>query len=188
VIAYTIFETPIGRCAVAWSGAAIVGAALPEADDAGTIRNATRLCPDATEAAPPAWVRDVVERVQRLLTGEVAEFSDLRLALDRANAFERQVYRALLAVPHGQTRTYGALAAAIGQPGAARAVGRALGRNPIPIIIPCHRVVAADGRTGGFSAPGGVTTKMKLLDIERARSGAQASLFELPWAAAPART
>jgi methylated-DNA-[protein]-cysteine S-methyltransferase len=187
VIAYTIFETPIGRCAVAWSGAAIVGAALPEADDAGTIRNATRLCPDAAEAAPPAWVRDVVERVQRLLAGEAAEFSDVPLALDRANAFERQVYRALLSVPHGETRTYGALAAAIGQPGAGRAVGRALGRNPIPIIIPCHRVVAADGRTGGFSAPGGVTTKMKLLEIERARSGPQASLFDLPWAAAPAR-
>ena len=187
MIACATFPTAIGRCAIAWSSDAIVGTALPGPDQARTIRHATRLHPEAAEAAPPAWVSNVVDRIERLLAGEVQQFDDVPLALDLSPEFERQVYRAALTIPHGETRTYGALAAQIGQPSAARAVGRALGRNPIPIIIPCHRIVAADGRTGGFSAPGGISTKMKLLGIERARTGAQASLFDLAWAAAPAR-
>jgi methylated-DNA-[protein]-cysteine S-methyltransferase len=187
VIARATFPTAIGRCAIAWSSRAVVATALPGSDEADTVRHATRHYPEAVEVAPPSWICDVLERIARLLAGKVTHFDDVPLALDGANAFEQQVYRASLAIPHGETRTYGALARAIGQPGAARAVGRALGRNPIPIIIPCHRIVAADGRTGGFSAPGGVSTKMKLLQIERARSGAQSSLFDLPWAAAPAR-
>ncbi len=185
--AYQTFATPIGRCAIAWSGVAIVGTALPGSDEAATVRSVTRSCADAQEAGTPAWVRDVIDRIARLLSGEAAHFDDVPLALDGANGFEREIYRAASAIPHGQTRTYGQLAAAIGQPGAARAVGRALGRNPIPIIIPCHRIVAANGRTGGFSAPGGISTKMKLLEIERAQCGAQPGLFDLAWAAAPAR-
>ena len=187
MIGYTTFPTAIGVCAIAWSTDAIVGTALPEPDQAGTIRHATRVYPEGIEAPAPAWVRVVVKRIDHLLAGQVVHFTDVPLAFDGAKEFERHVYAASLAIPHGETRTYGALAAEIGRPGAARGVGRALGRNPIPIIVPCHRIVAADGRTGGFSAPGGVSTKMKLLEIERARSGSQASLFDLPWASAPAR-
>jgi methylated-DNA-[protein]-cysteine S-methyltransferase len=114
--------------------------------------------------------------------------SAIAVDLGEASDFERQVYAAASAIPPGETRTYGELAAAIGAPEAAQAVGRALGRNPCPIIVPCHRIVGADGRSGGFSAPGGASTKLRMLDIERARRGSDASLFEqLPWAMKPDR-
>jgi methylated-DNA-[protein]-cysteine S-methyltransferase len=97
------------------------------------------------------------------------------------------VLEATLSIPVGETRTYGEIAKAVGAPGASRAVGRALGANPIPIIVPCHRVLAADGRSGGFSAPGGSSTKLKMLEIEGARRGSEPQLFErLPWRAKPA--
>jgi methylated-DNA-[protein]-cysteine S-methyltransferase len=186
VFAYTIFPTAIGPCALAWRGETITGAALAGADEDATIRAVASTLPDAVRADPPAWMQSVVSRVQRLFEGVPVSFHDVPLALDGAAPFERLVYRETLAIAHGETRTYGEVARALGQPGAARAVGRALGRNPIPIIIPCHRVLAADGRSGGFSAPGGVSTKMKLLDIERARRGVQPGLFDdLGWAARP---
>jgi methylated-DNA-[protein]-cysteine S-methyltransferase len=126
--------------------------------------------------------------VVRLLEGEPVDLASVDLALDEAAPFERRVYAEAVAIPFGETRTYGELASAIGEPGAARAVGRALGRNPIPIIIPCHRIVAADGRSGGFSAPGGVSSKMRLLQIERARRGREPTLFDdLGWETAPGR-
>ncbi len=180
---FAAFPTSIGTCALAWRGQAIVGAALPGSDESGTVRSATRGFPDAVRTAPPAWVDGVIARIQRLLEGEPADFGDVTIALASAASFERLVYAETLAIPHGETRTYGEVARALGQPGAARAVGRALGRNPIPIIVPCHRVLAADGRSGGFTAPGGLSTKMRLLDIERARRGAQPGLFDgLGWA------
>jgi methylated-DNA-[protein]-cysteine S-methyltransferase len=174
--AYTLFSTAIGPCAIAWCGEAIAGAALPGADEDDTVRAIAR--PGRGRADPPAWVQAVVARIQHLLEGESVDFGDVPLALDGAAPFERLVYRETLAIAHGETRSYGEIARAIGQAGAARAVGRALGRNPIPIIIPCHRVLAANGRSGGFSAPGGVSTKLRLLDIERARRGGQADLFD----------
>ena len=109
--------------------------------------------------------------------------SALPLDLGEASEFERRVYAAALAIPPGETRTYGELAAAIGAPEAAQAVGRALGRNPWPIIVPCHRILASGGGSGGFSAPGGAATKLKMLEIEGARRGGDPGLFErLPWA------
>jgi methylated-DNA-[protein]-cysteine S-methyltransferase len=187
VSAFALFDTPLGRCGIAWCGRAIVATALPGPEFDSTRRHLTRSDPEAVAADPPAWVQEVIARVQRLLSGEPIGFSDVALALDSAAPFERLVYAETLAIPHGETRTYGELARAIGQAGAARAVGRALGRNPIPIIIPCHRILAADGRSGGFSAPGGVSTKMKLLELERARRGRQPGLFDhLGWAARPA--
>ncbi len=182
--AYTLLPTAIGACALAWCGEAVTGAALPGADESATVRAVTRTDSDCLRADPPAWVRGVVAPIQRLFEGKPLGFGDVALALDRAAPFERSVYSQALAIPHGQIRTYGEIARAVGQPGAARAVGCALGRNPIPILIPCHRVLAAGGRSGGFSAPGGVLTKMRLLDIERARRGAQPGLFDaLGWAA-----
>ncbi len=180
--AYAVFPTAIGACALAWRADAVTGAALPGTDESATVRSITRGDPDRIRADPPAWLHSVVARIQQLFEGEAVSFPDVQLALDGAAPFERLVYAQALAIAHGETRTYGEIARAIGRPGAARAVGRALGRNPVPIIIPCHRVLAADGRSGGFSAPGGVSTKMKLLGIERARRGAQPELFDgLGW-------
>ncbi len=181
--AYTVFPTAIGRCALAWRGDAITGAALPGADESATVQAITRHDRDRLRADPPAWAQAVITRIKRLFEGDPVDFADVPLALDDAAPFERLVYAHALTIPHGETRTYGEIARALDQPGSARAVGRALGRNPIPILIPCHRVLAADGRSGGFSAPGGVSTKLKLLGIERARRGAQPELFDdLAWA------
>jgi methylated-DNA-[protein]-cysteine S-methyltransferase len=188
VIGFAIFDTALGPCGIAWQGDAIVGTALPAADRGSLLRQLERRFPQAQERDPPGSVRSVTAMVARLLDGDAPDFPQVKLALGEASPFERQVYAETQAIPCGETRTYGELAAAVGTPGAARAVGRALGRNPIPIIIPCHRIVAANGRSGGFSAPGGVSTKMRLLQIERARRGHQPTLFDDPgWRIAPGR-
>jgi methylated-DNA-[protein]-cysteine S-methyltransferase len=178
---YALFDTPIGRCALIWRDRDIIGAALPGDE------SLSRRFPRAEESAPPPAVDAVIADVKRLLSGERVDLRGVELDLSAADDFERRVYSAARAIPVGEVRTYGEIAQAIGSPGAARAVGRALGRNPIPIIIPCHRVLAASGRSGGFSAPGGTGTKFRILAIERARRSAAAELFEhLPLAVKPA--
>ena len=185
--AFFLFATPLGRCALVWRGDAIVGAALPEADDAAMRRSLARRFPGAVGAEPPPFVAAAAERVVRHFSGEPQDFSELPLDLSAGSDFERAVYAAALAIPCGETRTYGDLARTVGQPGGAQAVGLALGRNPVPILVPCHRILAAAGRSGGFSAPGGVSTKFRMLEIERARRGDDGGLFEtLPLAVKPA--
>ncbi|MDB6169254.1 MAG: methylated-DNA--protein-cysteine methyltransferase [Verrucomicrobia bacterium] len=154
--ARSTFATPLGRCAISWEGAAITRFELPDAaaraDDA---------------EAPPEFVAEIIRRVGRHLVGGREDFSDLPYDFRRAPDFAREVYRATLAVKPGRTASYGAIAAAIGQPAAAsRAVGAALGSNPWPLLVPCHRIVAADGRMTGFSGPGGIKTKLRLLALE----------------------
>jgi methylated-DNA-[protein]-cysteine S-methyltransferase len=186
--AYILFDTALGRCALVWRGDAIVGAALPEADDAAMRRSLGRRFPGAVEAESPAAVRAAVDRVARHFAGDSQDFADLPLDLGACSRFERAVYAAALAIPSGETRTYGDLARAVGQPQAAQAVGIALGRNPVPILVPCHRILAGGGKSGGFSAPGGVSTKFRLLGIEGAKlPGEAAGLFDaLPLAVRPA--
>lgn len=184
--AYTIFDTPIGRCALVWRGGLIVGASLPASGEEQLKWRLERNFPGAVEAAPPDWVEIAKAAVVRLLSGEAEDFANLELDLDSLGEFERRVLDLTRAIPPGETRTYGEIATALGAPGAARAVGRALGANPIPIIIPCHRVLAAGGKSGGFSAPGGASTKLKILEIEGARRGNEPELFDhLPWAMRP---
>ena len=186
--AFALFDTPIGRCAIVWRGSAVIGVCLPEASDSELRQRIARRFPTGSEGKPPAAIAAAVDAIQDLLGGGHADLGFIEVDLSGAAPFERQVYEAAAAIPHGQVRTYGQIASATGAPGAARAVGRALGRNPVPIIVPCHRIVAADGKSGGFSAPGGVTTKLKMLEIEGARRGADPELFEsLPWAAKPDR-
>lgn len=187
---YRLFDTPIGRCAIAWRGAAIVGSALPDASDDSLRRTMIRRFPGAAEASSSPVAEAAIAAIVALLNGEAEDFSSVPINLGGLPEFERGVLEETRRIPMGETRTYGELATAIGAPGAARAVGGALGRNPIPIIVPCHRVLAAGGG-GGFSAPGGLTTKIRILEIERARRSCDAGLFErLPFAVkpAPART
>lgn len=176
---YTLFDTAIGRCGIAWRSGLVVSSALPGADDLATVRHLLRRFPKANEAEPDGVVAEAVDLVQRLLLGESVDLTSIAVDLEACPDFERRVYALLRAVPTGSTVTYGDLAARAGSPGAARAVGMAMGRNPVPIIVPCHRVLASSGRSGGFSAPGGVTTKFRILQIEQAgRSGEGALLFE----------
>lgn len=155
----TVFGTELGTCAVSWNEGGLVGFELPEA---------VHRSGDAYR--PPLEIARLIERVRRHLAGKPQDFTDLNYQFSRVPDFARDVYRATLAIKSGQTRTYGEIAAAIGQPPAAsRAVGAALGANPWPLLVPCHRVVAASGKMTGFSGPGGVATKVKLLALEGAQ-------------------
>ncbi len=179
-------STAIGICALAWEGERFIGAQLPEGDGEAARRRLARRFPDATEAPADGFVAGAVAGIRALFAGEKRDLSDLPLAIETVSAFHRRVYEIALAIPHGETLTYGEVAQRLGEPGAARAVGVALGQNPWPIIVPCHRVLAAGGRTGGFSADGGIATKLRILTIEKARTSAEPGLFEaLPLAARP---
>jgi methylated-DNA-[protein]-cysteine S-methyltransferase len=176
--AFALFETAIGGCAIAWSGSGILALQLPEADDDRTRARMVRRWPDAREEPPPPAVRHAVGGIVALLSGTATDLSTVPLDTERVPAFDRRVYEVARTIAPGQTLTYGDVAARLGEPGAAREVGRALGRNPFAVIVPCHRVIAAGGKTGGFSATGGVTTKLRLLEIERARLGDAPTLFD----------
>lgn len=157
---HATFATPLGICAIAWSDNGLTRFLLPD-PDRGT---------SDTEADPPSWVREIIDRVKLHLAGETQDFSDVRFDFGRLPEFNRAVLRATLAIKAGHTSTYGEIAATIGQSVvASRAVGTALGDNPWPLLIPCHRVVAASGKMTGFSGPGGVATKAKLLALEGAQ-------------------
>jgi len=173
-----LFDTAIGPCGIAWRGAALAAVQLPEASREATLRRLLRHAgDDVPECEPPGFVRDAVARIQALLAGAKDDLSDLPLDLQGVPPFHRRVYEVTRAIPPGEVLTYGEVARRIGEPGAARAVGQALGKNPFAPVIPCHRVLAAGGRSGGFSAEGGAGTKLKMLEIERARLGTQPGLF-----------
>jgi len=166
---FHLFDTGIGRCAIAWGPAGIVGSMLPGRDDASTRARMRHQLGEAREDAPPPEIEVVVAEIQRLLAGEQRDLSSAVLDMGAVPEFDRRVYVETRRIPPGQTVTYGDIAARLGDVGLSRAVGQALGRNPFPIIVPCHRVLAAHGKTGGFSAPGGIDTKRRLLEIEGAR-------------------
>ncbi len=173
--AYCVFETALGWCGIAWrergdsaAPLAVTCLQLPEANAKMTESRMARRFGARKASAPPPRIAEVIEKIRKHLQGEVQDFRDIAIDLDGAGAFERQVYEAAREIPAGETRTYGELAKALGQPAAAREVGQALGRNPIGLIIPCHRVVAAGGKPGGFSAHGGRATKARMLAIEGA--------------------
>lgn len=165
---FALFDSPIGRCGIAWGAKGIVGVQLPEAGPAETRARLVRRFPGAAEGAPPPGVSRATRRIAKLLRGEVVDLSAIELDMEGVPPFRRRVYAAARAIPPGATLSYGEVAARVGSPGAARAVGQALGRNPFAIVVPCHRVLAANGRIGGFSADGGVDTKRRMLAIEGA--------------------
>jgi methylated-DNA-[protein]-cysteine S-methyltransferase len=185
---YALFDTAIGRCGIAWSERGVVGIHLPEASEARTLARLRRRFPDARAAPPPPAVERAIDAIVALLQGETIDLSAVPLDMARVPPFERRVYEVARTIPPGATLSYGDIAARLGTPEEARAVGQALGRNPFPIIVPCHRVLAAGGKIGGFSANGGIATKLRLLSIEGARTSPEPTLFEkLPLAAAPRR-
>jgi methylated-DNA-[protein]-cysteine S-methyltransferase len=175
---FAIFDTAIGRCGIAWGERGIVGVQLPEGTDSRTRGRVLQRVPGAVhEAAPPAPVRVAVDGIVALLGGQAVDLSSVVLDMDRVPAFDRRVYQAARQIPPGSTLTYGEVAARVGAPGEARAVGQALARNPFAIVVPCHRVVAAGGGLGGFSAHGGTTTKRRMLSIEGAPLSVPVPLF-----------
>ena len=166
---FAIFETAIGACGVAWSHAGIMSVQLPERNADATRARLARRCGGAGETLPPPEVQRAIDAIVALLDGEPSDLSFVALDVEGVPDFYRRVYEVARTIPPGATRSYGEIAARLGDPGSARAVGQALGRNPFPIVVPCHRVLAAGGRTGGFSARGGTKTKLTLLAIEGAQ-------------------
>jgi methylated-DNA-[protein]-cysteine S-methyltransferase len=164
-LSYTLFDTAIGRCGLAWSDRGIVRIQLPEASDARAVRRLA-MNDDLTRAEPPPIIAKAIGQIGRHLRGDRQDFRDVPLDMSRVASFHVRVYQGARKVSAGRTISYGELAARIGSPGAARAVGQALGRNPFAIVVPCHRVLAAHGRAGGFSAHGGVGTKRRILAVE----------------------
>ena len=165
---YALFTTPLGTCAIAWAERGIVRTFLPEPSAEAVRARLVRRLPDASEAEPPDDVRRVIAQITALLTGESVDLTWVTLDEEAVPELHRRVYAAARTIPPGSTLTYGDVARRLGDATLARQVGEALGRNPFPIVVPCHRVLAAGGRTGGFSARGGTETKMQLLRIEGA--------------------
>lgn len=187
--AFALFDTAIGVCGIVWNEVGLIGTALPDREAQALRARLMRRWPQATEAEPAGAAAGAVAAIQALMTDGRADLTGVILDETGLTDFLKRVYAAARAVPPGQTRTYGQIAAAAGAPGEARAVGQAMGRNPWPIVVPCHRVMGADGKLTGFSAPGGVETKLKLLTIEQARLSDTPGLFDglggLPLAARP---
>jgi methylated-DNA-[protein]-cysteine S-methyltransferase len=165
---FTLFDTTIGKCGIAWGERGIVGVQLPEAGEAETRARMLNRFPAAGEADPPPEVGLALDRIAALLHGKASDLSPIELDMEGVPAFHRRVYEVARGIPPGKTLSYGEIAARLGTRGAARAVGQALGQNPFPIVVPCHRVVAAGGKIGGFSAHGGTATKRRMLAIEAA--------------------
>ena len=174
---FALFETAIGTCAIAWSEKGLVGVQLPSANAKALRARMLRRHPGAAEAVPTPAVRNAIAAMQALLVGESVDLDNIELDMDGVPDFNRRVYAVARAVPPGSTITYGAIAKQLGDPLLARDVGQALGHNPFTIVIPCHRVMAAGGKFGGFSAYGGVETKRRMLQIEGALPDDQPSLF-----------
>jgi methylated-DNA-[protein]-cysteine S-methyltransferase len=175
---FALFDTAIGRCAIAWSERGINAVRLPMPDEKKTRMLIHKRYGDIDEAPPPANVQAAIDRIVELLDGKSADLTDIELDLDGVPEFNRGVYDIARTIPPGKTMTYGDIAKRLGGLELSRDVGQALGHNPCAIVVPCHRVLAAGGKPGGFSANGGVATKLKMLAIEGAAVNHTPSLFD----------
>lgn len=169
---FAFVETPAGLCGLAWNDALeVCGGQLPEPTPERTRQRMQQRFPDLQEVDPPPAMAEVLRRLAAAIQGTPDTLEDVPLADGDVPAFNRRVYELARRIPPGQTRTYGELAAELGGPAVARAVGQALGRNHFAPLVPCHRVMAANGQSGGFSGPGGLKTKLRLLQLEGAPLG-----------------
>jgi methylated-DNA-[protein]-cysteine S-methyltransferase len=183
MVQFSLFPTPLGACGIAWSGEAVVATHLPEKSDAATAARLARRA-DAAIGEPPPAIRRAIASITVLLDGDKTDLTFIACDFSKIDPFATRVYIATREIPAGETLTYGALALRLGDKLLAQKVGKALGRNPFPIVVPCHRVMGANGRLIGFSANGGVETKLRMLAIEGARVGEAPGLFgDLPLAA-----
>lgn len=176
---HALFDTAIGVCGIAWGPRGVVAVQLPETDREGTrTRLLKGLRPAPAQVHTPAQVQAAINGIQALMRGESRDLREIQLDMTHLTPFQRDVYGMARAIPPGQTRTYGELARELGDVGLSRAVGQALGHNPFAPVVPCHRVLAAGNRPGGFSAGGGALTKLRMLAIEGARPSGMAPLFD----------
>ncbi|HEY6701213.1 MAG TPA: methylated-DNA--[protein]-cysteine S-methyltransferase [Pseudolabrys sp.] len=180
---FAIFDTAIGPCGIVWNARGIAGVQIHDGTESATRARLLRRFAGAQETAPPAQVRRAIDGIVALLRGEKRDLNDVAIDTGDLPEFNRKVYDIARTIPPGSTLTYGEIAERLGDKLLARDVGQALGQNPIPLIVPCHRVLAAGGKTGGFSAPGGVVSKLRLLTIEGAQPNGPTLFDHLPLAA-----
>ncbi len=184
---FALFDTAIGVCGIVWSGRGVAGVQLPDVDAAATRMRLLRRFAGAQEAPLSPQARQAVDGIVALLRGERRDLAGIVIDDDGISEFNRRVYAVTRGIPPGRTMTYGEIAERLGDRMLARAVGQAMGENPTPIIMPCHRVLAANGKAGGFSAAGGAVTKLRLLSIEGAQPDGPTLFDRLPLAVAPRR-
>jgi methylated-DNA-[protein]-cysteine S-methyltransferase len=178
-IGFSFFSTAIGDCGIAWGEGGITGVQLP--DTQGIVYTRARMAKSfaqASEKSPPPFVQDAISRIADLMCGGQDDLRSITLDMSGIPAFNQRVYQVTRDILPGQTLTYGQVAAKLGEPGAARAVGQSLGRNPFAPVVPCHRVLATGASLGGFSASGGVAAKLRMLQIEGALPAPQPGLFD----------
>jgi len=186
-LAFALFDTAIGGCGIVWSGRGVAGVQLPANSERATRNQVMRRFPAARESVPPPAIKRAIDDIAGLLKGEARELGHLAIDSEGVPDFHRRVYDIARGIRPGATLSYGDIAERLGDRSLARDVAQALAQNPTPIIVPCHRVLAAGGKMGGFSAPGGVRTKLRLLSIEGAQYGEPLLFDRLPWAAAGRR-
>ncbi|QNG20085.1 MGMT family protein [Rhodococcus triatomae] len=174
---FALFDTALGTCALAWRATGIVGLQLPESSPEATLERIVASFPTATEHDPPPAALEAMELIRAHLSGSPDDLRSIPLDFEDVPEFDCRVYEVTRSIGPGNTLTYGDIAREIDVPGASQAVGQALGRNPIPLIVPCHRVLAAGGAVGGFSAGGGTVTKRELLALEHVPGFDDPTLF-----------
>jgi methylated-DNA-[protein]-cysteine S-methyltransferase len=184
---YTVFDTAVGRCGIAWGELGIVGVQLPEAREIDTRRRLFRLYPEAREQRPPLNAEIAIEGIVALLRGANADLAEVMLDMTGIHAFNQRVYQITRAIPRGETRVYAEIAAAMHAPGAVHSVAQAIARNPFMIIVPCHRVLEPGNYADKISPNGGVISKRRLLSIEGAHATVSKTLFEVLLPVAPPR-
>ncbi|MER9135655.1 methylated-DNA--[protein]-cysteine S-methyltransferase [Mesorhizobium sp. M0830] len=168
---HAVLETVIGFMGIAWSEKGLIRLCLPERSREAVERRLLRHGGVSASTAQPPWVVELIASIKAYAAGEDVDFSGVPVDLDGVDDFRLAIYDAARKLSFGETTTYGELAKTAGHAGLARETGAALGANPVPLVIPCHRILAAGGKIGGFSAPGGSVTKEKMLAMEGVRVG-----------------
>jgi methylated-DNA-[protein]-cysteine S-methyltransferase len=186
-LGYTVFDTSVGRCGIAWGELGVLGVQLPEAREIETRRRMYQLFPEARELRPPPDIQNAIDGIAALLRGKAADFADIRLDMTGVRPFDARVYEFTRTIPRGETLTYGEVAAKLRASGAAHSVAQALARNPFMLIVPCHRVLEAGGYADRISPNGGSISKRRLLSIEGAGSPGSKTLFDVLLPVAPPR-
>jgi methylated-DNA-[protein]-cysteine S-methyltransferase len=184
---YTVFDTAVGRCGIAWGDLGVLGVQLPEAREIETRRRLFQLFPDARELRPPAEIQSAMDGIAALLRGKAADLSEVRLDATRIAAFNVRVYEFTRSIPRGETMTYGEVASRLRASGATHSVAQAISKNPFMIIVPCHRVLEAGGYADRISPNGGSISKRRLLSIEGAVGPSSKTLFDVLLPVAPPR-
>jgi methylated-DNA-[protein]-cysteine S-methyltransferase len=184
---YTVFDTSVGRCGIAWGELGVLGVQLPEAREIETRRRMYQIFPDARELRPPPEVQSAIDGIAALLRGKAADFSGVQLDMTDIRPFDARVYDFTRTIPRGETLTYGEVAARLKASGAAHSVAQALSRNPFMLIVPCHRVLETGGYADRISPNGGSISKRRLLSIEGAGSPGSKTLFDVLLPVAPPR-